>query len=65
MAFWKPGEKTPGAGVDRDLEKEPQFAIFNPNAKLSITQQRLKLPIFQNSIYILFTLVLLVTKLLY
>lgn len=56
MAFWKPGEKAPGVGIDRDLEKEPQLAIWNPNAQLSINQQRMRLPAFQKRTQILYLL---------
>lgn len=58
MAFWKPGTVAPGSDVpvptkssaiDREVEKDPTFAVFNPLQNLSLQQQRLRLPIFQNS----------------
>lgn len=59
MAFWKPGTIAPGSNVpvpstkssaiDRENEKETNMAVYNPNAGLSFQQQRMRLPIFENS----------------
>ena len=59
MAFWKPGTVAPGSNVpvptkgqstqDRENEAEGNYVVFNPNSGLSLQQQRIRLPIFQNS----------------
>jgi ATP-dependent RNA helicase DDX35 len=59
MAFWKPGTVAPGSTVavptkgqsieDRENEKEGNYVVFNPNSGISLQQQRVRLPIFQNS----------------
>eukprot|EP01105_Mastigella_eilhardi_P014061 TRINITY_DN319_c0_g1_i1.p1 TRINITY_DN319_c0_g1~~TRINITY_DN319_c0_g1_i1.p1 ORF type:complete len:697 (-),score=165.37 TRINITY_DN319_c0_g1_i1:1149-3239(-) len=50
MAFWKPGTAGPGLELavhDRECEKENDYYVYNPWARLSISQQRVRLPIFQ------------------
>jgi hypothetical protein len=64
MTFWKPGAKAPGleppprkSFLDRENEKDGEgadssstgFLVYNPNANLGMQQQRMRLPIFQNS----------------
>lgn len=47
--FWKPGSKRPDInGLERDLEREGISVVYNPNASLSLSQQRLNLPIFES-----------------
>lgn len=51
--FWKPGAARPTAAaassVDRDREDDTSSSmVFNPNARLTLQQQRLQLPIFAN-----------------
>jgi len=51
--FWKPGAARPAAAVsslvDRDRADESSSAVvFNPNERLTLAQQRLRLPIFAN-----------------
>eukprot|EP01112_Ceratiomyxa_fruticulosa_P016806 TRINITY_DN5128_c1_g1_i2.p1 TRINITY_DN5128_c1_g1~~TRINITY_DN5128_c1_g1_i2.p1 ORF type:complete len:669 (-),score=138.73 TRINITY_DN5128_c1_g1_i2:49-2055(-) len=53
MAFWKPGEAAPGIGLEDD--STPYYA-WNPNEKLSIQQQRERLPIAQSKNHILYLL---------
>ncbi|ELR18629.1 premRNA splicing factor, putative [Acanthamoeba castellanii str. Neff] len=59
--FWKPGAVAPeglcGIGTgqfDRETEKEDLFVVFNANEKLSLSQQRQRLPIFKNRTHILY-----------
>jgi hypothetical protein len=50
MTFYKPGELQPETTVlDREAEAEGNVVVYNRNANLSINQQRVRLPIFQNS----------------
>ena len=55
MAFWKPGTKGPGdaATVDRESENEGgELCVYNPNERLSLTQQRVNLPIYKHRMYL-------------
>lgn len=63
MTFWKPGTVAPGSeelaektsALDRENEAESNVTqTYNPNAKLSIQQQKLRLPIFQYKTQILY-----------
>jgi len=49
MSFYKPGELQAEVPVDREAEAEGNVIVYNRNASLSINQQRVRLPIFQNS----------------
>jgi len=50
--FWRPGAARPAAAasslVDRDRADESSSVVFNPNERLTLSQQRLRLPIFAN-----------------
>lgn len=50
--FWRPGASRPAAAaaefVDKDRVDESSPFIFNPNEKLTLAQQRRRLPIFSN-----------------
>jgi len=54
--FWKPGTVAPGVDVAREDETEAELAVYNPRQNLSIRQQRLMLPIYQNRKQILYAL---------
>ncbi|KAL6071816.1 putative PremRNA splicing factor [Balamuthia mandrillaris] len=59
--FWRPGAAAPGTPVgklqyDRETEEEGTVISFNPNEKLTIAQQRVRLPIFKNREHILYLL---------
>jgi hypothetical protein len=67
MAFWRPGTRAPGEGavVDRQSEHEGgEIAVYNPNDRLSISQQRSNLPIYRHRMVLmmlmLFVVVLMV-----
>lgn len=49
MAFWKPGTSGPGVLVERDTERESEVPVFNPHERLTLSQQRVRLPIYQSS----------------
>eukprot|EP00741_Cyanophora_paradoxa_P009740 tig00001628_g9437.t1 len=44
--FWKPGTIAPGVDIDRN-DGEPAPIVFNPNSRLSLYQQRQRLPIYK------------------
>lgn len=46
--FWRPGTARPAdlPPVDREPHREASSVVYNPNAKLSIAQQRRRLPIY-------------------
>jgi ATP-dependent RNA helicase DDX35 len=51
--FWRPGASRPAAAagggfVDKDRADEAAPVVFNPNERLSLAQQRRRLPIFGN-----------------
>jgi len=57
MSFWKPGTEAPPDALlqeDRDSFREENCVIYNPNANLSLTQQRVCLPIYNNRTHILY-----------
>ncbi|KAI8825220.1 P-loop containing nucleoside triphosphate hydrolase protein [Fimicolochytrium jonesii] len=57
MAFWKPGTVAPGSSIDRESEKEEGQAVtaqYNANANASLSEQRLRLPIYKNRKQILY-----------
>ena len=60
MSFWKPGTEAPPDALlqeDRDSFREENCVIYNPNANLSLTQQRVCLPIYNNRLHFLSKLV--------
>lgn len=62
MTFWKPGTIAPGSNelavksstLDRENEIENQVSVYNPNAKLTLQQQRIRLPIYQYRNHIIY-----------
>lgn len=54
-AFWKPGEAGPGAGILTE-RNESYIPPNNPNAGLSLSQQRARLPVFKYRESILYML---------
>ncbi|CAH1269625.1 DHX35 [Branchiostoma lanceolatum] len=47
--FWKPGTEAPGVHEEREevSEGSGEAVVYNPNASLSIQQQRQRLPVFR------------------
>ena len=45
--FWKPGSARPAAlpEIEREAPREVSSVVYNPNAQLSLAQQRRRLPI--------------------
>eukprot|EP00002_Diphylleia_rotans_P021253 TRINITY_DN413_c0_g1_i2.p1 TRINITY_DN413_c0_g1~~TRINITY_DN413_c0_g1_i2.p1 ORF type:complete len:456 (-),score=95.66 TRINITY_DN413_c0_g1_i2:866-2233(-) len=59
MAFWKPGTKGPGIGTNEWDRENPNaedgpVLVYNPNAKLSVVEQRQRLPTFSYRTQILY-----------
>ena len=48
MAFWKPGTSGPGVLIERETEREAEVPVFNPDERLTLSQQRVRLPIYQS-----------------
>ncbi|XP_031562645.1 probable ATP-dependent RNA helicase DHX35 isoform X2 [Actinia tenebrosa] len=57
--FWKPGSEGPGSSIAEERannEEAGASTVYNPNASLSITLQRQRLPIFKHKTNILYLL---------
>lgn len=48
MAFWKPGTSGPGVLIERETEREAEVPVFNADERLTLSQQRVRLPIYQS-----------------
>jgi type IV secretory pathway ATPase VirB11/archaellum biosynthesis ATPase len=62
--FWKPGTLAPGVDIERDANEggaagagdEGDVAVYNANAHMSLRQQRMMLPIYQQRRQILYAI---------
>jgi ATP-dependent RNA helicase DDX35 len=58
--FWKPGTIAPGSSIDRETERESEETLLNVyrdiSSRLTIQQQRERLPIYKHKHEILYLL---------